>query len=42
MLYNEEVYPEPHEFRPERWLNRSLWGDKDLDPIEFAFGFGRR
>lgn len=42
MLYNEEVYPEPHLFKPERWLDPALHGDKDLDPLEFAFGFGRR
>ncbi|KAH8100255.1 cytochrome P450 [Cristinia sonorae] len=42
MLYNEESFPDPGEFRPERWSDVSLHGDKDVDPFEFAFGFGRR
>ncbi|TCD68003.1 hypothetical protein EIP91_011672 [Steccherinum ochraceum] len=42
MLQNDEVYPEPDKFKPERWVDKSLHGDKDVDPLEFAFGFGRR
>jgi cytochrome P450 len=33
-----EIYPEPTEFRPERFLGEK----QQLDPREFAFGGGRR
>ena len=42
MLYDEEAYPEPGQFVPERWLDKKLHGDKDIDPLDLAFGFGRR
>jgi len=38
MSRDEEVYPLPEEFLPERFLGE----DRQLDPKEFAFGFGRR
>lgn len=34
---DEEIYPDPEEFRPERFEN-----EKVLDPREVVFGFGRR
>jgi cytochrome P450 len=35
---DEEMYPDPSEFRPERFLGPS----PQLDPHKFVFGFGRR
>ncbi|KAH8099592.1 cytochrome P450 [Cristinia sonorae] len=43
MLHNPEDYPEPEQFKPERYLNQN--GDIDpsvRDPNTIAFGFGRR
>ncbi|TFK41794.1 cytochrome P450 [Crucibulum laeve] len=43
MLHNEEDYPEPMVFRPERFLNSN--GNINIeirDPNGMAFGFGRR
>jgi hypothetical protein len=42
MLQDERDYPEPHEFRPERFLRNGKLDDSVRDPIEIAFGFGRR
>jgi len=38
MSRDDEVYPYPEEFLPERFLGE----ERQLDPREFAFGFGRR
>ncbi|KAG2341949.1 cytochrome P450 [Suillus weaverae] len=38
MSRDEEMYPNPLEFRPERFLGPS----PQLDPRKFIFGFGRR
>ena len=47
ILHNVEEYPEPEEFRPERFLKRAHDGKYELDktvrnPQTVAFGFGRR
>ncbi len=42
MLHDPAAYPDPDEFRPERFMRD---GQLDLtahDPALFAFGFGRR
>ena len=39
MLNDERDYPEPHEFKPERFLKND---SSVRDPMEIAFGFGRR
>lgn len=38
MAWDESVYRDPHEFRPERFMGP----DAEPLPVEFAFGFGRR
>ena len=43
MLNDERVYPEPHEFKPERFLKNGRELDSSVrDPMDIAFGFGRR
>ncbi len=43
MLNDANVYENPHMFDPERWLKPGLdKTDKNIDPLEIAFGFGRR
>ena len=41
MLHNPHLYPEPTEFRPERFLSREGKQIKQ-DPRTMCFGFGRR
>jgi cytochrome P450 len=40
MLHDEEEYPDPESFNPERFLN----DDKNVsrNPADIIFGFGRR
>ena len=42
MLNDEREYPEPREFRPERFLRNGKIDDSVRDPKDIAFGFGRR
>jgi len=42
MLHNEDDYPEPHEFRPERFIKDGKINPEVRDPSTIAFGFGRR
>ena len=42
MLNDERVYPEPHEFKPERFLKNGKIDSSVGDPMDIAFGFGRR
>ncbi|THH27405.1 hypothetical protein EUX98_g6781 [Antrodiella citrinella] len=43
ILHDPVVYPEPHEFRPERFLTDDGQLNPDvLDPTIACFGFGRR
>ena len=42
MLNNEQDYPEPHEFKPEHFLKNGKLDGSVRDPMEIAFGFGRR
>ena len=41
MLHNEDAYPEPYAFKPERW-EKVKREDSDKHPLNVAFGFGRR
>ena len=37
------AYPDPDEFKPERFLDKNgNIDDKVLSPYEYVFGFGRR
>ena len=40
MLYDEEEYPDPESFKPERHLNDGTNGPRN--PEDIIFGFGRR
>ena len=40
MLHNEDTYPEPDTFNPDRFMHVNI--TKDMDPINIAFGFGKR
>ena len=42
MLNDEQEYPEPREFRPERFLKNGELDSSVRDPMDIAFGFGRR
>ena len=42
ILRNDDVYEDPDTFKPERWLDPAVLGNKEIDPLEIAFGFGRR
>ena len=42
MLNDERVYPEPHEFKLERFLKDGKLESSIRDPMDIAFGFGRR
>ncbi|KAF9506387.1 hypothetical protein BS47DRAFT_1352807 [Hydnum rufescens UP504] len=39
---DEEMYPEPETFRPERFDEVGPDGQLPLDPLKFSFGMGRR
>ena len=42
-MHDEHIYPDPHKFQPERFEEKV---DPELaklrDPVNYAFGFGRR
>ncbi|KAK7440646.1 hypothetical protein VKT23_016995 [Stygiomarasmius scandens] len=43
ILHNENTYPDPHSFKPERFLGRDGKINPDIkDPDTVLFGFGRR
>jgi Cytochrome P450 len=42
MLNDEQDYPEPREFRPERFLKNGKLDSSVRNPMDIAFGFGRR
>ena len=42
MLHNEDDYPDPAVFKPERFLKDGKLDPDIRDPSMIAFGFGRR
>ncbi|TFK18384.1 oxidoreductase A [Coprinopsis marcescibilis] len=42
IMHDPEVFEDPHEFRPERYLKDGKLDNSVLDPEAAAFGFGRR
>ena len=42
ILHDENTYPDPFKFDPERYLNQDKPIDRLSDPSLLAFGFGRR
>jgi cytochrome P450 len=44
MLHDENVYPEPFQFKPERFLTADGLNMKKVarDPDDIVWGFGRR
>jgi len=42
MLYNEDDYPDPSAFKPERFMKNRQLDQNIRDPAMIAFGFGRR
>lgn len=42
MVNDPSVYPDPKEFRPERFMKDGKFNPEVQDPGHFAFGYGRR
>ncbi|KAF9524343.1 cytochrome P450 [Crepidotus variabilis] len=42
MLHDESVYPEPFEFKPERFMKDGKINPETRDPAHACWGFGRR
>ncbi|KZS88741.1 cytochrome P450 [Sistotremastrum niveocremeum HHB9708] len=42
MCYDEDQYPEPSKFNPERFIPDPMTGKVQQDPNDYVFGFGRR
>ncbi|PFH47986.1 hypothetical protein AMATHDRAFT_6246 [Amanita thiersii Skay4041] len=42
MLHNEQVYPEPFEFKPDRFMKDGKINKDVRDPAHAVWGFGRR
>ena len=41
---NPDIFPDTHEFKPERFIGGEAYGGKapEMDITNFVFGFGRR
>lgn len=42
MLYDENIYPDPHTYKPERFIKNGVINKDILHPKAMFFGFGRR
>ena len=41
-MHDKQDYPEPHEFKPEWFLKNKKLDSSVRDPMDIAFGFGRK
>ena len=41
-MHDPDVYPEPFEFRPDRFVRDGKLDGNVRNPLAFIFGFGRR
>ena len=41
-MHDPELYPDPYEFRPERFIRDGKIDQSVTSPMDFVFGFGRR
>ncbi|KAH9929109.1 cytochrome P450 [Epithele typhae] len=41
-MHDPQLFPDPHEFRPERFIKDGVIDTTVLDPTTFVFGYGRR
>lgn len=41
-MRDPEAYPDPHMFKPERFLKDGQFNRDVRDPFTMAFGYGRR
>ena len=42
MTRDEEIYPDPESFKPERFIKSGALNKEIRDPRDIVFGFGRR
>ncbi|KAF9000900.1 cytochrome P450 [Cyathus striatus] len=42
VLHDEDIYPDPFQFNPDRFSSVNQENDINPDPKQFAFGFGKR
>jgi hypothetical protein len=42
MTHNTDLFPDPAEFRPERFMGPNKVEGSFADPLQLVFGFGRR
>ncbi len=41
-MHDPEAYPNPDQYRPERFLKNGKPDETVRNPLDYVFGFGRR